>query len=61
MGIRTILARFDGAQLIVAYNGRDFDMRVLKRLYDGDDERWQAHTWTSWPGAASMGREGIAC
>ena len=42
-GMRAMLAWFDGAQLIVAYNGRAFDMRVLKQLYDGDDERWQAH------------------
>ena len=34
---------FDGARMIVAYNGREFDMRVLRRAYGGDDARWQAH------------------
>ena len=42
-GMRAMLAWFDGAQLIVAYNGRAFDMRVegdmgrLGRLNRGRD------------------------
>ena len=41
--IRDMLGWFDAARVIVAYNGRAFDMQVLRRYYDGDDERWAAH------------------
>ena len=34
---------FDTARVIVAYNGRGFDMEVLRRYYAGDEERWRAH------------------
>ena len=42
-GVGGLLAWFDAARVIVAYNGHAFDMQVLRALYDGDDERWQAH------------------
>ena len=38
-----LLTWMDAARVIVAYNGRGFDMRVLRSLYGGDDARWQAH------------------
>ena len=38
-----MLKWFDQARLIVAYNGREFDMRVLKGAYGNDEERWRAH------------------
>ena len=41
--MRDMLTQFDGAALIVAYNGRHFDMRVLHQYYDGDEARWEAH------------------
>ena len=31
-----LLAWFDSAAVIVAYNGRGFDMRVLRQHYRGD-------------------------
>ena len=37
--ISAMLAWFDEAHTIVAYNGRGFDMRVLRQYYDGDDDR----------------------
>ena len=43
-GMRGLLEWFDGAAMIVAYNGRDFDMRVLSGCYRADEEaRRQAH------------------
>ena len=43
-GVRELLDWLDGAAMIVAYNGREFDMRVLSRYYhDGEDDRRQAH------------------
>ena len=43
-GIRALLNWFDDARLIVAYNGRDFDMRVLHGMYDAEEgTRRQAH------------------
>jgi hypothetical protein len=45
-GIGTLLEWFDDAKLIVAYNGRAFDMEVLKRYYGEDaagKQRWNAH------------------
>ena len=38
-----MLKWFDDARMIVAYNGREFDMRVLWRHYDGDEDRWRRH------------------
>ena len=38
-----LLEWFDRAELIVAYNGRAFDMRVLRALYGGDEARRDAH------------------
>jgi hypothetical protein len=38
-----LLKWFDRASVIVAYNGREFDMQVLRRAYAGDDARWRAH------------------
>ena len=38
-----MLARFDRASMIVAYNGKEFDMRVLTSAYRGDRERQAAH------------------
>ena len=38
-----MLKWFDDARMIVAYNGREFDMRVLRRHYDGDEDRWRRH------------------
>jgi len=41
--VARLLEWFDAADAIVAYNGRAFDMRVLEKVYDGDDERAQSH------------------
>ena len=41
--VETLLAWMDTARMIVAYNGAEFDMRVLWRYYQGDEERWQSH------------------
>ena len=41
--IEKLLEVFDSARVIVAYNGRDFDMQVLRRYYNGDEGRWEAH------------------
>ena len=41
--LENMFASFDEASLIVAYNGRDFDMQVLRQYYGGDEERWAAH------------------
>ena len=41
--VRDMLRWFDGARVIVAYNGRAFDMRVLQQYYEGDSTRWRAH------------------
>ena len=41
--VEKLLEVFDSAKVIVAYNGRDFDMAVLKRYYGGDEGRWEAH------------------
>ena len=38
VGMRGLLEWFDGAAMIVAYNGREFDMRVLKGCYRADEE-----------------------
>ena len=43
LGVRDMLAWFDAARAIVAYNGHAFDMRVLRQYYDGNDARWDAH------------------
>ena len=42
-GIGELLTRFDRASMIVAYNGREFDMRVLARAYGNDKARRAAH------------------
>ena len=36
--VHDLLEWFDGASVIVAYNGRTFDMQVLRRAYGGDDD-----------------------
>ena len=41
--VADMLAWFDDARVIVAYNGRAFDMHVLRGYYGGDAERWEAH------------------
>ena len=41
--VEELLRWFDDAAMIAAYNGRAFDMRVLKRHYGGDEARWAAH------------------
>ena len=41
--MESLLQVFDRSKLIVAYNGRAFDMEVLKQYYNGDDGRWRAH------------------
>ena len=41
--VARLLEWFDTAGAIVAYNGRAFDMRVLEKVYAGDDERAQSH------------------
>ena len=38
-----LLTWMDGARIIVAYNGADFDMRVLRKYYGNDDDRWHSH------------------
>ena len=38
-----LLAWMDEAALVVCYNGHAFDMRVLTRHYDGDEERQERH------------------
>ena len=38
-----LLEWMDKAALIVCYNGHAFDMRVLTRHYDGDNERQERH------------------
>ena len=43
MPLERMLTRFDSASMIVAYNGREFDMRVLARVYGGDGARYAAH------------------
>jgi uncharacterized protein YprB with RNaseH-like and TPR domain len=41
--VETLLQWMDTAKVIVAYNGRAFDMEVLKQHYGGDEERWRRH------------------
>ena len=44
--VEEMLQRFDDAAVLVAYNGRAFDMRVLRRYYGEGaeaDARWKAH------------------
>ena len=41
--VEELLKWFDQAKMIVAYNGREFDMKVLRSAYGGDEERWDAH------------------
>ena len=53
MAVRDMLAWFDGAAMIAAYNGRHFDMEVLKRYYDGDEARRRAHSAKLHEAAAS--------
>ena len=38
-----LLRLFDAATLLVAYNGRAFDMEVLRSHYEGDEARRQSH------------------
>ena len=38
-----LLDMFDDAKLICAYNGREFDMQVLRPFYGSDEARWEAH------------------
>ena len=42
-GVETLLRWMDAAAVIVAYNGRAFDMEVLRGYYRGDTERWARH------------------
>ena len=41
--VADMLAWMDGARIIVAYNGANFDMRVLRKYYGSDSARWYAH------------------
>ena len=41
--MRELLRWFDRAREIVAYNGRRFDMEVMRREYGGDMDRWRRH------------------
>ncbi len=41
--VNELLSWFDRARVIVAYNGRDFDMRVLRGAYGREERRWMAH------------------
>ena len=41
--VEGLLEWMDKAALIVCYNGHAFDMRVLTRHYDGDNERQERH------------------
>ena len=41
--VETLLEWMDDARIVVAYNGRAFDMRVMERWYKGDEERRRAH------------------
>ena len=38
-----LLTWMDGARIVVAYNGADFDMRVMRKYYGNDDDRWHSH------------------
>jgi hypothetical protein len=40
---RELLQWMDRASIIVAYNGKEFDLEVLHRWYEGDEQRWKAH------------------
>ena len=42
-GVAELLRLFDAATLLVAYNGRAFDMEVLRSHYEGDEARRQSH------------------
>jgi uncharacterized protein YprB with RNaseH-like and TPR domain len=41
--VAELLRLFDAATLLVAYNGRAFDMEVLRSHYEGDEARRQSH------------------
>ena len=41
--VGALLAWFDTARAVVAYNGATFDMQVLRRYYNGDTARWWRH------------------
>ena len=45
-GVQELLGQFDRASLLVAYNGMEFDMRVLRRYYgegEAAEARYKAH------------------
>ena len=41
--VASLLAWFDEARVIAAYNGHGFDMEVLWAAYRGDRDRWERH------------------
>ena len=44
-GLQPMLSEFDGAELLVSYNGFSFDHLVLQKYYRGDRRRELSHTF----------------